>query len=49
MEWYGLDSSGSTEEPVEESCEPLGSIKCWEIIEWLSDWQLLKKDSAPWS
>jgi predicted deacylase len=37
---------------VEGSCEHgnelSGSIKCWEILEWLSDWQLLKKDSAPW-
>jgi hypothetical protein len=22
-------------------------IKCWEILEWLSDWQFLKKDGAP--
>jgi hypothetical protein len=38
---------------VEDSCEhgnePPGSIKCWEILEWLSDWRLLKKNSAPWS
>jgi hypothetical protein len=25
------------------------SIKYWEILEQLSDWWLLKKDSAPWS
>jgi hypothetical protein len=39
--------------PVEGSCEhvdePSGSIKCLEILQWLSDWWLLKKDSAPWS
>jgi hypothetical protein len=29
--------------------ESSGSIKCWEILEQLSDWRLLKKDSAPWS
>jgi hypothetical protein len=29
--------------------EPSGSKKCWEILEWLSDWLLLKKGSAPWS
>jgi hypothetical protein len=28
--------------------EPSGSIKCWEILEWLSDGRLLKKESAPW-
>jgi hypothetical protein len=26
-----------------------GSIKCWEILEWLRNWWLLKKGSAPWS
>jgi hypothetical protein len=25
----------------------LGSIKCWEVFEWLHNWQLLKKGSAP--
>jgi hypothetical protein len=40
-------------EPVEGSCEhgnkPLGSIKCWEIFEWLSDWRFRKNGSIPWS
>jgi hypothetical protein len=52
MGWYGLDSSGLEQEPVVGSCEhdnkPSGSIK-WEILEQISDWRLLKKDSAPWS
>jgi hypothetical protein len=26
-----------------------GSIKCWEILEELSNWRLLKKGPAPWS
>jgi hypothetical protein len=26
-----------------------GSIKCCEMLEQLSDWRLLKKDSVPWS
>jgi hypothetical protein len=34
--------------PVDGSCEqgnkPSGSIKCLEILEYLSDWRLLKKD-----
>jgi hypothetical protein len=38
---------------VEGSCdhgnEPLGSIKYWEILEKLNDWQILKKDSTAWS
>jgi hypothetical protein len=23
------------------------SLKCWQIVEWLHNWQLLKKGSAP--
>jgi hypothetical protein len=35
---------------VEGSCEHGNdSIKCWEILEWLRNWRLLKKDSTPWS
>jgi hypothetical protein len=33
----------------ENGNEPSGSIKCWEIVEWLRNWRLLKKGSAPWS
>jgi hypothetical protein len=32
----------------EHGDEPPGSIKCWEVLEWLQNWQLLKKGSAPW-
>jgi hypothetical protein len=36
---------------VEGSCEgdkePSGSMKRWEVLEWLHKWQLLKKGSAP--
>jgi hypothetical protein len=35
---------------VEGSCEhgngPSGYVKCWEVIEWLHSWELLKKGSA---
>jgi hypothetical protein len=34
---------GSCENGIEHS----GSIKCWEVLEWLYNWQLLKKGSAP--
>jgi hypothetical protein len=47
-----LDLSGSGYGPVEGFCEhgnePPGSIKCWEVLEQLHSWQLLKKGSAPW-
>jgi hypothetical protein len=36
---------------VEDSCEhgdePSDSVKCWEVLEWLYDWHLLNKGSAP--
>jgi hypothetical protein len=38
MGWYGLNRSGN---------EPSGSIECWEVVEWLHNWQLLKKGLAP--
>jgi hypothetical protein len=51
MGWYGLESSCSGEGLVEGSCEhgnePSGSIKRWEILEWLHNWRLLKKGLAP--
>jgi hypothetical protein len=37
------------EGPCEHGNEPPGSIKCWEVLEWLHNWQLLKKGSAPCS
>jgi hypothetical protein len=46
MGWYGPDWSGSGEGLVEGSFqygnEPSASLKCWEILEWLSNWWLLK-------
>jgi hypothetical protein len=32
---------------VISSNEPSGSIKRWEVLEWLHNWHLLKKASAP--
>jgi hypothetical protein len=35
---------------VEDSCEHgdelSGSLKCWEVLEWPHNWQLLRKGSA---
>jgi hypothetical protein len=31
----------------EHDNEPSGSINYWDILEWLHNWQLLKKGSAP--
>jgi hypothetical protein len=43
MDWINLPQ----EDSCEEGKEPLGSIKFWEILEYLKDWQLLEKVSAP--
>jgi hypothetical protein len=34
---------------VNGSCEPSGSLKYLEVLEWLSDWRLFKKGSDPCS
>jgi hypothetical protein len=34
--------------PCEHGNIPSDSIKCLEILEQLSDWQLIKTDSPPW-
>jgi hypothetical protein len=48
--WTGLMWSriGPVEGPCEHGNEPSGSIKCWEILEWLRNWRVLEKGSAPW-
>jgi hypothetical protein len=47
-----MDSSGPGQRPVAGSCgqgiEPSVSVKCLELLEWVSDCLLLK-DSIPWS
>jgi hypothetical protein len=51
MKWYKIDWSGLEQEQVEGPCEhgnePSGSVECWEIRDWLRNWRLLKKGSAP--
>jgi hypothetical protein len=31
----------------EHGDEPSGSIKSWEVLKWLHNWQFLNKGSAP--
>jgi hypothetical protein len=51
--WDGMDWIDLAQDrgPVEGSCEhgneTSGSIKYWEVLEWLHNWQLLKKGSVP--
>jgi hypothetical protein len=44
--WLRIGTSGGF---VWSGNEPSGSVWNWEILEWLSDWWLLRKASAPWS
>jgi hypothetical protein len=48
MGWYGLNRSFPGLGPVEGSCEHGNehSGSCWEVLEWLHNWQLRKKCSA---
>jgi hypothetical protein len=51
--WDGVDWTDMVQdrEPVEGSYEQgiehSGCLKCWEVLEWLHNWLLLKKGSAP--
>jgi hypothetical protein len=47
MNWIDLAQDRTMEGSCEHGDEPSGSIKCWELLEWLRNWQLLKKVSAP--
>jgi hypothetical protein len=42
--WLRIGTGGGL---FEHSDEPSGSVKCWEVLEWLHNWWLLKKGSAP--
>jgi hypothetical protein len=48
--WHSMDWIDLAQVPVEGPCEhgdePSSSLKCWEALEWLHDWQVLKKGSA---
>jgi hypothetical protein len=47
VDWIVLPQNMATS--LEHGNDPSDSIKCWEILEKLSDWRLLKKSSPPWS
>jgi hypothetical protein len=53
MGWCRLDSAvsgqGQSASSSEQSNKLLGSIKCWELLEKLSNYQLRRKDPVPWS
>jgi hypothetical protein len=43
--WDGMDWIDLAQD--RDGNESSGSIKCWEFLEWLRNWQLLRKGSAP--
>jgi hypothetical protein len=47
MDWIDLARIRTSGGSCEHGNEPSGSIKCWEFLEWLHSWRLLKKGSAP--
>jgi hypothetical protein len=46
MEWIDLVQD-KDQGSCEHDNEPSGFIKCWEVLEWLHNWQLLKEGSVP--
>jgi hypothetical protein len=54
IKWGGMDCTnwlriGTSGGYCEHGNGPSGSIKSWEVLELLHNWQLLKKGSAPGS
>jgi hypothetical protein len=44
LTWLRIGTGGGS---YEHGNEPLSSIKCWEVLEWLHIWRLFKKGSVP--
>jgi hypothetical protein len=47
MDWINL--AQDRDQCCEHGNEPSVSVNCWEILDYLHNWRLLKKVSAPWS
>jgi hypothetical protein len=45
MDWIELDQEWRA--LVNTVMNFQGSIKCWKLLEWLHNWQLLKNGTAP--
>jgi hypothetical protein len=39
MDWIGLVQDRDMWRALVSGSEPSGSIRCWEILEWLQNWQ----------
>jgi hypothetical protein len=48
MDWIDLAQDRDQWRTLcEHGDEPSGFLKCWEVLEYLHNWQLLEKGSAP--
>jgi hypothetical protein len=48
MDWIDLaQDRGQWRALVNTAMKLSGTVKCWEVLEWLHNWQLLRKVSAP--
>jgi hypothetical protein len=47
VDWIDVAQDRDQWRALVNTIEPSGSIKCWEVLEWLHSWRLLKKGSAP--
>jgi hypothetical protein len=45
MDW--IDLAQDRDHSCEHGDEPSGSLICWEVPEWLHNWQLLRNGPAP--
>jgi hypothetical protein len=48
-DWIDLTQNRDQWRTCEHGNEFSGSIKYWEILEWLRNWRLLMRGSSPWS
>jgi hypothetical protein len=47
MDYLDLVQNGNPYKTLLSTVKNFGFHKCWEVLEWLHNWRLLKKSSAP--
>jgi hypothetical protein len=46
-DWIDMAQDRTKKSSCEHGTELSGSIKCWEVLDWLRNWRLLRKGSVP--